>query len=102
MIFQRQQLNQKNTNTRIDKNIIIPKELQKDDLILAKWYFNSIKNKLEKKFNQKGWFTCKKGTNGEYESIHFGKPINFDTWLNLFEKGIVFFDFLGTHSQLYR
>ncbi len=77
---------------RIDKNIIIPIELQKDNLVLAKWNMNSIKSKLETKFNQKGWFTCKKNSNGEYESIHFGKPINFDEWLDLFKKGIVFFD----------
>ncbi len=79
-------------DTRMDKHIILPKELQKDDLILARWHVNSIKNKIEKKFNQKGWFTCKKNINGEYESIHFGKPINFDTWLNFFERGIIFFD----------
>lgn len=79
-------------DTRVDKNNIVPIELQKENLVLAKWNRESIKKKLEKKFNQKGWFTCKTNSNGEYESIHFGEPMNFDGWIKLFKEGIVFFD----------
>lgn len=79
-------------DTRPDKNNIVPEELQKENLVLAKWNRDSIKKKLEKKFNQKGWFTCKTNSNGEYESIHFGAPMDFDGWVKLFKEGIVFFD----------
>lgn len=77
---------------RNDKATIVPLSMQKENLIIAKWKYESIKKKLEDKFNQKGWFTCKKGLNGRYESIHFGPPMNFDTWLTLFKNKVVFFD----------
>jgi len=52
----------------------------------------SLKLKLERKFNQKGWFTCTKNSNGEYDTIHFGNPMSYDSWINLFKSKIVFFD----------
>ena len=87
---------------RPDKADIVPKELQKDNLEIARWYGENsptskrrdkcLKAKLEDKFNDKGWFTCKTDENGEYDRICFGEPVNFDDWLNLVKEGIVFFD----------
>lgn len=85
-----------------NKSSIIPIELQSDNIILARWFGESLpdhvtkgkslKTKLEDKFNDKGWFTCKKNSKGEYEKICFGKPINFDSWIELVRDGIVYFD----------
>jgi len=77
---------------RTDKEQIVPTKLQQNYLILAKWGAEVIKKKLERKFNQKGWFKCKLGRNGTYEKIAFGAPINIDTWIELVKQGIVFFD----------
>lgn len=87
---------------RNNKENIIPEELQIENLILAGWFGKNspstqnadkcLKLKLEDKFNDKGWFTCKKNSSGVYERICFGKPINFDSWIELVERGIVFFD----------
>ena len=77
---------------RQDKQNIVPVNLQKDDLIIAKWDSEKIKAKLEKKFNQKGWFKCQLGINGTYEKIVFGAPINIETWIELVRAGTVFFD----------
>lgn len=56
------------------------------------YHSKSLKDKLEDKFNQKGWFTCKKDSEGKYNQICFGGTFNFDQWLDLVAKGIVFFD----------
>lgn len=87
---------------RSDKYTIIPIELQKKEIVIAKWFGLSspsssrtdkcIKEKLEDKFNDNGWFTCKKDNTGAYYKICFGKPINFDSWIDLIKKGIVYFD----------
>ncbi len=74
------------------KRQIVPIEMQKEGLILARWYRDSIKKKLEDKFNQQGWFTCKKNREGIYESIHFGKPMNFESWIGLFKNREILFD----------
>jgi hypothetical protein len=79
-------------DSRPNKNSIVPINMQREQLILAIWEKVSIKTKLEKKFNQRGWFTCTKNQDGYYENIHFGKPMNFNTWIELFERRIVFFD----------
>lgn len=87
---------------RMDKANIIPQALQIENLEIARWYGEHspsskrtdkcLKAKLEDKFNDKGWFTCKTNTAGKYEKICFGKPINYDEWLRLVIQGIVFFD----------
>lgn len=69
---------------------------------IARWYGKKsptskrgdkcLKAKLEDKFNDKGWFTCKTDESGEYDRICFGEPVNFNDWLNLVKEGIVFFD----------
>ncbi len=87
---------------RKDKSIIVPAALQKENLVIARWYGVSspstkrtdkcLKKKLEDKFNNKGWFTCKKDRTGTYVKLCFGNPMNYDEWIKLVEEGIVFFD----------
>ncbi|MDQ7089496.1 MAG: LlaMI family restriction endonuclease [Methylococcales bacterium] len=77
---------------RPNKQNIVPSRFQVENLVIALWEMNSLKTKLERKFNQKGWFKCEKNSSGEYESINFGEPINYENWLNLVRKGVVFFD----------
>ena len=85
---------------RKDKKTIVPCELQIEELEIARWYGEisptgkgkTLKRKFEDKFGQKGWFTCKKDTNGVYQKICFGNPMNYDEWIGYIRKGIVFFD----------
>lgn len=48
-----------------------------------------LKEKLEDKFIQNGWFICKR-INGKYQSICFGNPINYSNWIKLVGTGDVF------------
>lgn len=93
---------------RQDKSKIVPPTLQLEDLEIARWYgestppnsgarVKSLKRKLEDKFNRNGWFTCKKDSNGAYCKICFGQPLNYDLWIDLVRKGVVFFD-SGMHE----
>lgn len=84
---------------RTDKVSIVPKELQIDDLILAKWDNEILKDKFERKFSQKGWFTCKTNKDKIYESIHFGPPMNYNSWIEDIKKGIVIFDSGMYHDE---
>lgn len=86
---------------RPDKANIVPDVLKKEHLILALWYGNSVptnkkgkclKHKVEDKFNDKGWFTCKMDSTGAYNKICFGEPMTFEKWISLVKEGIVFFD----------
>jgi len=77
---------------RNNKSSLVPKNMQIDNLVIAKWKSETLKRKLEDKFNQNGWFTCTKNINGLYESICFGEPMNYTSWIELFKKRVVFFD----------
>lgn len=86
---------------RANKAEIVPIILQQEHLELAIWYGVSIpegkkgkclKHRIEDKFNDKGWFTCKMGTSGVYEKICFGRPMTFEAWIMLVQEGVVFFD----------
>ena len=87
---------------RINKFAIVPEILHQENLEIARWFGEvsptrrrtdkCLKDKLEDKFNDKGWFTCKKDTNGQYYKICFGEPMSFDNWIELVRQGVVFFD----------
>lgn len=79
-------------DTRPDKKSIVPLSMQRESLVVARWDMESIKSKLERKFNQKGWFKCNKDKQGKYNCIVFGAPLSFDKWIEAVKNGTVFFD----------
>jgi len=79
-------------DTRENKSSIVPTYLQKDNLTIARWDAESLKSKLENKFNQMGWFKCLKNKDGAYDEIVFGDPINFETFIGYVATGEIFFD----------
>ena len=76
--------------------------MHQENLEIARWFGEKspskkrtdkcLKDKLEDKFNDKGWFTCKKDAQGRYCKICFGEPMNFENWIELVKQGVVFFD----------
>lgn len=62
-------------DTRENKHSIVPTDLQIENLILAEWYASTMQKKVDDKFNQKGWFVCKKDKTHVYNQIGFGNPI---------------------------
>ena len=80
---------------RIEKESIVPNNLQVENLEIARWNVDgkkSLKEKVEQKFNQYGWFKCLQNKVGEYNSIVFGQPFTFDTFIRYFLNGDVYFD----------
>lgn len=77
---------------RPDKAVNVPKNLQKDNLIIARWDSSMMKKRVENKFNMLGWFKCLKDSNGVYNRIVFGNPINFNTWIQGVREGLIYFD----------
>ena len=75
----------------------MPEGFHGDDVTLARWTFDNLKLRLERKFNQLGWFRCLKDHSGVYDKIQFGYPINIQVFMELFEKGLVFID-CGMHQ----
>jgi len=79
-------------DARKNKLLIVPKNMQIEGLVLAKWDAEKLKNFVENKFNQSGWFKCLKNKQGVYTSIVFGAPVNYKTWLNLVRTKDIFLD----------
>lgn len=77
---------------RKDKGRVVPVAMQKERLVIAKWESGSLKEKLENKFNIKGWFRCLKDGNGVYTKIAFADPMNFRIWMRGVVKGDIYFD----------
>ena len=90
---------------RPDKSSIVPAEFQRGEIVLARWYGETspvygskcLKAKVEDKFNQSGWFTCKTDSSGRYAEICFGAPMNYSSFLSLVRTGEAFFD-SGMHE----
>lgn len=79
-------------DNRENKNQLVPLELQRKYLILAKWRAEKMQEKVENKFGISGWFKCFKDNNGIYDRIGFGPAFTFDLWINLVKNGTVYFD----------
>lgn len=77
---------------RENKSSLVPLQCQVENLIIARWDADSLKSKLERKFNKKGWYKCLKDKDDTYNSIVFGPPIDYDTWIEHVAKGDIFFD----------
>jgi len=82
---------------RSDKASIIPIRHQQSEVELARWIAGSLQGKLERKFNQLGWFRCIKNPQGVYTDIQFGAPVNYATFLTLVKDGTIFCD-CGMHE----
>jgi hypothetical protein len=65
--------------------------LQKDDIVIALWKAEKLKQHIENKFNKKGFFMCKK-INNKYENICFGKPFDFGHFIECIKNKKIIFD----------
>ena len=83
------------SDKRPEKNTLVPPNLQREELEVCKWNLTgrkSLREKVEKKFNQLGWFECIKNEAGAYTGLAFGNPFTFETFLDYFRRGLVYFD----------
>lgn len=79
-------------DSRADKMEIVPENIQVDGLTIVTWSANVMRTKVNDKFNQKGWFICKKDKSGIYNQIVFGNPIPFEAWISMVRAGDIYFD----------
>lgn len=65
-------------------------EFLKCDIIIAIWKRDKLEDHINKKFNRNGFFVCKK-VDDTYQKICFGKPFNFNFFVdNIKNKKIIF------------
>jgi hypothetical protein len=69
-----------------------PVEIQQDNITIAYWKHEKISVNIENKFNQCGFFICKKNKDNVYDTIHFGPPFTYNLFLQGFQNGDIFFD----------
>ena len=77
-------------DTRIIK-LDFPEFLKNDNIVIALWKAEKMKNHINNKFNKKGFFICKKIGN-KYENICFGKPFNFEYFIKCIKNKSIIFD----------
>ena len=77
---------------RLNKNEIVPLNLQQENLELVRWKQEKLQKHLTRKFGQNGWVKCYKDDNGVYTGIGFAPPLYYDQWIEKLKEGIVFFD----------
>jgi hypothetical protein len=77
-------------DTRKEKECF-PEFLKRDNLVVAIWKTAKMQKHIEKKFNNKGFFICRK-INNKYEKICFGKKFDFDYFIECIKNKKVIFD----------
>jgi len=63
--------------------------------IILEWCAIDLKKTIDTKFNNKGFFICKKdktNENAKYNTICFGKPFTFEQWIEDVKKGNIYYD----------
>jgi hypothetical protein len=81
-----------NKDRRRNKDKLVPTEFREDGLLLAIWKKTSLEKFITKKFGQHGFFILSKNKKNEYSKIIFGPPLNYETFIANFKKGIIFLD----------
>ena len=79
-------------DTRKNKEYLIPENFQKNNVVLAYWSLETLREKITSKFNQQGWAMCFQNKQGEYYKIAFGHPIDFSRWVVGVKEGKIYFD----------
>ena len=104
-------------DTRKNKSSLIPIIMQKDNLVLMKWYGTessfesykaitendnniffqshtqaSLEHKVVNKFGEYGWFKCLKDSQGNFDRIEFGDSLTYLEWLSHVKNGDIYFD----------
>jgi len=79
-------------NDKRDNKKELPIFLQNDvNIIIAIWKENKMKQHINNKYNSNGFFICKKIEN-KYERICFGKPFNFEYFIECIKNKKIIFD----------
>lgn len=76
-------------------------ELMNGDIEIAIWLVDKMKKHIEQKFNSKGFFICYK-SNNIFNKICFGKPFNFQYFIENIKNGNIIFDsgmYLGNNRN---
>jgi hypothetical protein len=74
-------------STKVD----FPLFLQKDDIAIVIWTSEKMKPHIDNKFNNKGFFICKKIEN-KYQEIWFGKSFDFEYFIECIKNKKIIFD----------
>lgn len=80
------------SNDQRENKTNIPNKFKSSQVCIAFWEHSRLKEKVEAKFNQKGWFKCLMNKQNTYSEIIFGHPLTYNTWLYLLQRNIIFFD----------
>jgi len=84
-------------DTRAQKSTIMHRFPKRTTIELARWDASSIKSRVENKFGVFGWFRCLKDKRGRYQTLQFGPPLKYGTFLECFQRGEIFID-CGMHQ----
>ena len=71
-------------DARPDKSKRVPERFRRENLIIVEWNSELIQKRVERKFNQKGWFKCIQDEDGVYRSIGLEDQLtlkSFCKWL---------------------
>jgi hypothetical protein len=77
---------------RKNKDKIVPERYRVENLILATWSKERLNTFISNKYGAHGYFILVKNHNGLYSDIVFGPPLNYNTFIFNFKKGIIFLD----------
>jgi hypothetical protein len=59
--------------------------------MIAIWKSEKMRDHIDRKFNIKGFFMCKK-EDGKYNKICFGRPFDYEVFLQELKNGSIIFD----------
>lgn len=68
-----------------------PSFLQNDNIIIAIWKAEKLEININNKFNKNGFFICKK-IEDKYQKICFGKPFNYEYFIESIKNNKIIFD----------
>lgn len=75
-----------------ERKINYPDFLKQDKILIVYWKHEKLEKNINNKFNIKGFFICKKNNNNVYENICFGKPFDYNYFIEGIKNNKIYFD----------
>jgi hypothetical protein len=73
---------------RLDNPLLMSTD---NEVAIAIWHADKMRRHINNKFNENGWFICLKH-NGVYHDLQFGKPFNFESFIDGIKNNKIIFD----------
>jgi len=73
-------------------SVAVPDAFKSGYIVLVVWYGDRLRENVDMKWNQRGYFQVHRGSDGRYSHVSFGRPFGYEDVIRGIRRGWVIFE----------